>query len=174
MSTAVTLVVVERAFEAQVAFADIQAKEHAGKWCLDQHGVRFLRTFFALDRKRMICLYEAPDAEAVRIAQRTIAMPVERVWPAVATKPPNELTPTPIVVEREVPFVATVEQVEQMEQQSRWCFEAHRVAQLQSYLSMGGHRTLCVFSAPDAESVRVANREASLPVKSVWPAQLYP
>ena len=27
-----------------------------------------------------MCLYRAPDAESVRIAQREAGMPVERVW----------------------------------------------------------------------------------------------
>jgi Nickel responsive protein SCO4226-like len=44
--------------------------------------VRFLRTYFSADRRRMLCVYDAPDAESVRAAQQTIAMPVERVWPA--------------------------------------------------------------------------------------------
>ena len=30
--------------------------------------------------KRMLCFYEAPDAEAVRIAQREAAMPAEAIW----------------------------------------------------------------------------------------------
>jgi hypothetical protein len=28
------------------------------------------RSFFAADRKRMLCLYHAPDAESVRLVQR--------------------------------------------------------------------------------------------------------
>jgi len=75
-------VVVERAFAEPVAFAAVQEQEDAGAWCLDQHGVRFLRTYFALDRRRMICLYAAPDAESVRIVQREIGLPHERVWNA--------------------------------------------------------------------------------------------
>ena len=75
-------VVVERAFAEPVAFAAVQAQEDAGAWCLDQHGVRFLRSYFALDRRRMICLYAAPDAESVRIVQRQVGLPHERVWNA--------------------------------------------------------------------------------------------
>lgn len=73
-------VVVSRAFEKPVAFEEIQALEDAGAWCLATHRVRFSRTFFAADRKRMLCLYEAPDAEAVRAAQHKAGMPVEAVW----------------------------------------------------------------------------------------------
>ncbi len=73
-------VLVSRRFEEPVALRDIQALEDAGAGCLDTHRVRFVRTFFSTDRRRMICLYHAPDAESVRIAQRAANMPVERIW----------------------------------------------------------------------------------------------
>lgn len=73
-------VLVARRFDEPADIEAIQALEDAGKGCLDLHRVRFVRSFFALDRKRMICLYAAPDAESVRIAQREVQMPVDRVW----------------------------------------------------------------------------------------------
>jgi hypothetical protein len=77
-------VVVERSFAEPVSLDEVQAKEDAGQWCLDAHGVSFVRTFFSNDRKRMLCLYAAPDAEAVATAQRKAGMPVDRVWPFVS------------------------------------------------------------------------------------------
>jgi len=73
-------VVVERSFDAPVTLEEIQAIEDAGASCLTAHNVAFVRTFFSRDRKRMICLYRAPDAEAVREAQRMAGMPVDAVW----------------------------------------------------------------------------------------------
>jgi hypothetical protein len=73
-------VVVERRWDEPVALEDIQAIEDAGASCLEMRNVRFLRTFFANDRKRMLCLYSAPDAESVRQAQHEAGMPVENVW----------------------------------------------------------------------------------------------
>ena len=73
-------VLVARRFEEPVDFDVIQALEDAGKGCLDVHRVRFIRTWFSRDRKRMMCIYEAPDAESVRIAQREANMPVEKIW----------------------------------------------------------------------------------------------
>ena len=74
------LVIVERHFDAPIAFEEIQSMEDRGAWCLETHGVVFVRTYFSTDRTRMLCVYEAPDAEAVRTAQATIGMPFERVW----------------------------------------------------------------------------------------------
>ncbi len=33
--------------------------------------------------KHMICVYQAPDAESVRLAQRQIGLPVARAWSTV-------------------------------------------------------------------------------------------
>lgn len=73
-------VLVERSWDESVTLDEIQAIEDAGAICLETHKVKFVRTFFSRDRKRMICLYQAPDAEAVRTAQRMAEMPVDRVW----------------------------------------------------------------------------------------------
>ena len=73
-------VVVERSWEAPVTLDEIQALEDTGAWCLEAHNVEFVRTFFSRDHKRMICLYRAPDAEAVRLAQRQANMQVDAVW----------------------------------------------------------------------------------------------
>lgn len=73
-------VLVQRTFAAPVALEDIQAIEDAGAWCLEAYHVKFLRTYFSVDRKSMICVYRAPDAEAVRAAQRRADMPLDHVW----------------------------------------------------------------------------------------------
>jgi len=76
-------VMVERKFDAAESFEDLQAREDAFAWCAEQHQVTFVRSYFSKDRKRMICEYEAPDAEAVRKLQRTASMPFERIWTAL-------------------------------------------------------------------------------------------
>lgn len=73
-------VLVERSFGESIELADLQAREDAHGWCLETRSVKFVRTFFSSDRRRMLCLYAAPDAEAVRQAQREAGMPTDRVW----------------------------------------------------------------------------------------------
>jgi hypothetical protein len=81
------LVLVERDFPEPVSFPDLQEVEERGGWCLELYGIRFLGSFFARDHRRMICLYAAPDAEAVRHTNKRLAMPFERVWPARVVGP---------------------------------------------------------------------------------------
>ena len=75
-------VIVERRFAEQPDFDELQAQEDAVAWCLEQRRVKFIRSYFSKDRLRMICEYEAPDAEAVRFVQQTSGLPYERIWTA--------------------------------------------------------------------------------------------
>jgi hypothetical protein len=61
--------------------------EVRAQWCLELHNVRFVQSFVSTDRRRMICMYEAPDAEAVRIVNMTSKNPFDRVWSASRLTP---------------------------------------------------------------------------------------
>ena len=76
-------VIVERTFEEPVNFDTLQDQENGAQWCLDLHRVRFLQSYVSSDRRRVICVYEAPDAESVRIANHTAKLPFDRVWTAL-------------------------------------------------------------------------------------------
>ena len=80
-------VIVTRCFDESVALDDIQAIEDASIACLEIRDVTFVKTLFSTDRKRMMCLYQAPDAEAVRDAQREAGMPVDQVWACQVMSP---------------------------------------------------------------------------------------
>jgi Nickel responsive protein SCO4226-like len=82
-------VLVQRSFAGPVQLADIQAIEDAGAWCLEARNVVFVRTYFARDRTRMVCLYRAPDAESVRAAQREAKVPFDDVWAFQRVEPPR-------------------------------------------------------------------------------------
>lgn len=82
-------VVVERNFEQAVELETIQALEDAVAWCLEDHRVQFVRTVFASDRKSMLCLYRAPDAESVRRTQEQGKLPFDSIWPCVHFTPEN-------------------------------------------------------------------------------------
>jgi len=46
-----------------------------------RHGL-WRRSSLAVDKLRMVCEFEAPDAESVRDAYRVAGVPYERVWSA--------------------------------------------------------------------------------------------
>jgi len=50
--------------------------------CLGQHGARWVRSYLSSDHRRMVCEFEAPDAEAVRVSYRSAGIRFDRVWTA--------------------------------------------------------------------------------------------
>jgi hypothetical protein len=50
--------------------------------CLETHGAVWVRSALSLDRRHVVCEFEAGDAEAVRSSYRSAELPFARVWPA--------------------------------------------------------------------------------------------
>jgi Nickel responsive protein SCO4226-like len=48
--------------------------------CLEAHGARWMSSYLSHDRRRMICEFDAPDAEAVRQSMRSADVAFDRVW----------------------------------------------------------------------------------------------
>ena len=83
-----SVIVVERVFDEPVDFDDLQRREEQSSWCLETHRVKPLYSYFSGDRRRMLCFYEAPDAEAVRRTQTEAGLPVSDVWVVGAHESP--------------------------------------------------------------------------------------
>lgn len=80
-------VIVERTFEEPLTDEQIEAAMARMGPCLEQYGVRWIRSFLSNDRRRDVCEYEARDAEAVRMAHHLASMPYVRVWTAQLMTP---------------------------------------------------------------------------------------
>ncbi len=51
-------------------------------WCLAAYGATWIRSYLSADRRRMVCEFAAPDAEAVRTSYRSAGVAFDRVWAA--------------------------------------------------------------------------------------------
>jgi Protein of unknown function (DUF4242) len=90
---AATLVLVGRRFDEPVTMESIQAIEFANRGYLESRQVRFLRSYFSEDQRRMLCLYQAPDAESVRVTQLQAGMPFDTVSPVEWVDSPDSESP---------------------------------------------------------------------------------
>jgi hypothetical protein len=169
-------VVVERRFGEPLTVEGVRALAAAKAWCHDRYHARFRRTHLGGDGMRMLCVYAAPDVESVRQASRTGGIPFERAWGATVHGPgepePGAAARTLVIVERSFPAAVAFGDVQELEDRAAWCFRMHDVRFHVSYLSRDGRRMICVYEAPDAESVRIANERGALPFDAVWPATL--
>jgi hypothetical protein len=171
------LVLVERRFEQPVELGDIKSLAIAGSRCFEAYDVHFLKTFFSRDGRRMLCLYQAPDAEAVRIAESQAKVPYERAWTCTnlrTDRPFNEaLDGEWVVAESLFTEKITPEFVAAAREESRWCLDLHRAEYVESFLASDGLRMVCIFRAPDAEAVRRASQQGGMPYAEIWTASVH-
>ena len=77
-------IIVEHTFETPISDEALGVSARRIDACLAAYGASWVRSYVSLDRKRMICEFEAPDAEAVRVSYRNADQKFERVWTANA------------------------------------------------------------------------------------------
>ena len=75
-------IIVERTFETALTQKDLDAAMERLGSCLDKYNARWVHSYWSNDRKRMVCEYEALDAESVRQLQQEAQAPFDRVWVA--------------------------------------------------------------------------------------------
>lgn len=80
-------VIVEYAFEPPATDEELNRIAEQLAPCLEGRDVRFVQSFVSLDRRRRICVFEAADAETIRVSYRSANVAFERVWPAEQITP---------------------------------------------------------------------------------------
>jgi len=73
-------IVVERSFATAQSDEEMKVVADRERPCLALYNVTWKRSLIAADRKRMVCEYEAADAETVRKIQHEAAASFDRIW----------------------------------------------------------------------------------------------
>ena len=74
--------VVEQTFEKPLSPDDLNAMAKRVDPCLEAHGAKWVRSYISSDRKKVVCEFEAPDAEKVRESYRSAGVTFDKVWTA--------------------------------------------------------------------------------------------
>lgn len=74
--------VLEQTFEKPVSPEELSDAAKKIDKCLEAYGARWMRSYLSKDRKRMICEFEAADAEQVRASYRNAGVEFENCWSA--------------------------------------------------------------------------------------------
>lgn len=165
-------VVVE--WQANTPYTPETLREASGavSWCHRLYDVTHLRSYLGNGGRDIVCIFAAPDAEAVRRAGRQSGSPVHTVWTAqVVASPDASLTPadgrTAVLVGRRFDQPADFDALQAMEEKGGWCLREHGVRHLRSYIAQDCRRLLCLYEAPDAEAVRTAQRRIGMPFEHI-------
>jgi hypothetical protein len=73
-------IVVERNFDTPQSDADMKLVADRERPCLVAYQATWRRSVLSADRKRMVCEYEAADAETMRRIQREAGAQFDRIW----------------------------------------------------------------------------------------------
>lgn len=167
-----TEVFVERHWETPLAVADTGTMFGDAFGCLSLHRVTWNVSLLSADGRELLCHFTAPDAESVRIALQQACSPRGHVWAGVVHDAPHstgdELARANVLVSRRFEQPVVFEEIESLDDSSAACLLTHHVRLVRSLMSTDSRRMVCLYQAPDAESVRIALREARIPIEQVW------
>jgi hypothetical protein len=160
----------ERSFDPPLTAERLQEMVADGLGCFGLHRVDWVESLWSADSSRLVCHFRGPDAESIRIALRSIDADTTGLWrgsehlaPGVeGTRSAN------VIVTRSFTEPVTLDEIQAIEDAGIGCLQAHRVRFERTFFSVDRRRMVCLYRAPDAESVRMAQREAGMPLNSVW------
>jgi hypothetical protein len=167
-------VVYLRPIEPPVTVADVQQMAaHAGA-CFNLHRVDWVQSFLAAEGTRMLCWYQAPDAESVRIALRQLGSDVRAAWSARLIRATDEATdPFPAAAGNVVAEFRFDPPLEANAAALQGAIGAdalapHGVRFLGGFMSTSGQHAACIYRAADVGVVRTALLAAGASPAAVW------
>jgi len=166
----------ERRFDPPLTAEGVFAMALEAGHCFEMHRVEWQFSLLSRDGHKMVCRFRAPDMESARIAMRQSEIDAHTLWRgSVHDKPgltPQELSGANVLVERRFDSPVTLQEIQDMEDASIWCLETRHVSFVRTFFSADQMRMICLYHAPDSESVRLAQRMAGMPFDDAWAFQL--
>jgi hypothetical protein len=147
-------------------------------WCRKLYGVSPGIHFLAMDGRESACIFEAPDAEAVRNVIRAGGRSEpEAVWACTVHPGPDDDGVSPAFERDLIGALIVVERLferpskpDELQADALSTDDAAGVRYVRSYLSNDRRRAISLYSARDLELVREAYRLAGLKFERMWAA----
>ena len=163
-----TQIFLERTFDPPISADDVHERARLSRWCFEMYRVDWCQSLLSTDGRRMVCWFVAPDAESARAALRQAEAQILRLWPGTVHDAPQAAQAN-VLVERSFDAPVELKAVQAIEDAGAWCLETRDVRFIRTYFAADHKRMVCLYEAPDAESVRQAQREAGVPFDDAWP-----
>lgn len=144
--------------------------------CLAERNGSWRYSLISSDRLRMICTFDAPDAEVVRESYRKTKVTFSRVWSGDIIRPQGiqpQQNPTELkVLEGSYPDGLTPEQWDEMNQSILSYYTKQGINWVQSYISSDRSRMVFEFNAPDIGVIQNLCGKVGLSLNHVWSAKI--
>ena len=165
----------ERKYDPPLGPEDILELVAASSGCLDMHRVEWHGSCLSNDGRKLLCWYRAPDMESARVAMRQLNVDLSTLWRGTVHDAPGvgekEIAAANVLVERKFDQSIPLQQIQDIEDAGIGCLESRNVRFIRTFFSADQKRMICLYVAPDAESVRQAQREAGVPFTEAWTFQ---
>jgi hypothetical protein len=174
-----TEVLVERHSPEPLSEWELAAMSEAGIDCLDLHRVQWHRSLLSADGHELICHFTGADLESVRMVLKAQGSLRAEVWPCTWRGAPGltneDLGQANVFASWRFDEPAPLEELESIDASAAVCLQNHRVRFLGTFIANDRRRVICLCLAADAESVRLALRDAKRPVERIFPfSQFHP
>lgn len=161
-----TDIIVERSFEAPVAESASAGPPEA---CLTLHKVAQRGCLVSQDGRRMLCRFEAPDAESVRLALRQAGATADALWSATRLDgPASGAGPSNVVAVHRFDEPADPETLRHITDAGGWYARTGQMAFDHAYIARDGQRLLCFYRAAAPVWVWFGLRHSNVEVDAVW------
>lgn len=157
----------EREFQPPISHSRLLRLAADSADCLPLYHIVWQESFLADNGRFMLCHFDSPDAESLRMVMRNDQALHKQVWQGSYHPGAEESSPNVLVARRFAEPVA-FEDLQAQESSHQGCLDTYRVRFVASFFSRDHKRMICLYRAPDAESVRRAQYEAGMPVERVW------
>lgn len=167
-----TDVILERKFDPALTVEDVWQMAADSGGCFDIHRVQWNNSMHSSDGQRMCCWFSAADLESARLALRQMGEDTSLLWRGTVHTPPGideeDIAGANVLVERSFDSAVTLQEIQDIEDAGIHCLQTRNVRFIRTFFSADQKRMICLYSAPDAESVREAQRGAAVPFDDVW------
>ena len=171
-----SLVIVETLVDYPLTPEQLTATDLQVLACLDERQATWHYSLLSSDRHRMLCLFEAPDAESVRESYRKGGGDFKQIWAAELILPdgrqPQRNESILKVFEGCFPGGVTQAEWDEANRHVLPCYAERGVEWVRSYVSSDRTRVVCELNSPDAEIIRETHRKFDIPFDRVWSAMV--
>jgi hypothetical protein len=167
-----TEVLVERYAPEPLTDWDLARMSEDGAGCLALHRVHWNRTLLSADGRELVCHYSGADLESIRMvlkAQGSLRAEIwSCTWRNAAGITNDDLGRANVFASWRFDEPVPLEELESIDTSASFCLQNHRVRFLRTFISSDRRRLFCLCQAADAESTRLALRDAERPVERVF------
>ena len=148
----------------------VRRMTHDGDRCRTLHRVKFQESLLDDAGRRLICHFRAPDAESVRMALRCFGAQIDMLWPGTVRDATDAATGN-VVVECNLRHSEATESDGATDMIAAEAFERFGFSLVRAIVSRDGTRMICLYDAPDANSIMLARAQNESKTLSVWPCR---